>query len=166
MSEKVEFIVNEQLCKKFKIALMLSGDDENKLAEEWIQKYVQRVFSKEAGVEVEEEVSQNNTINKIRKWANKNNIPHQIIKIFLLCYDESSQSAKKMDMIDKFIFMNSNDDIKQIESLRKKFNDNYSQMKSNGPHAHGNVFYDQGGNVYLVEDIKREIFKLKDNFLS
>jgi hypothetical protein len=73
---------------------------------------------------------------------------------------------KKMDMIDKFIFMNSNDDIKQIESLRKKFNDNYSQMKSNGPHAHGNVFYDQGGNVYLVEDIKREIFKLKDNFLS
>lgn len=167
MKKEIEFIIDEQIEKKFKIALMLSGDDENKLLEGWVQKYIQMVFSKEAGVEVVEEQSDNNTINKIRKWVTKDNVPSKIIKAFLKCCDDSYISANKYDMMCKFVEMQlSEENPELIEQLRKKFNTNYPQMKSNGAHAHGKVFYDDGENVYLVEEIRDEILKLKEKFLK
>ena len=90
MKEKIEFNINQLLITKFNIALQLSGEDGNQLLEEWISKYIKMVFTKEAGIEMVLESSDNNTVNKIRKWALKDNFPHKIIKVFLKCYNRIS----------------------------------------------------------------------------
>lgn len=157
MKEKVEFLINEEINKKFKIALMLSGEDESELIEEWMEKYIQKTFAKEAGLEVKHEVSENKTINKIYKWVNKDNVPHKIIKAFLLNYNVANCSSNKDAMLESYIAMGGDE---------KKFKDNYSQMKSAGAHAHGVIFYDEGRNVYLDDQVKEIILKLKNDFLN
>ena len=143
----------------------MSGEDGNQLLEEWICKYIKMVFTKEAGIEMVLEPSDNNTVNKIRKWALKDNFPHKIIKVFLKCYNAETCSANKFDMLDQFLSSYEINDEETFLQLKKKFNDNYSQMKSSGAHAHGNVFYDDGKNFYLVEDVKRAIIDIKEKFL-
>ena len=67
-------------------------------------------------------------------------------------------------MLHNFLELEEIQDENTYLKLRKQFNDNYSQMKSNGAHAHGNIFYDDGENVYLVSEVKNEILKLEDKF--
>lgn len=165
MKQNVEFQINDELYKKFKISILLSQDDPNDLIEVWMQKYIQAVFAKEAGIESKEEISDNNTINKIRKWALKTNVPHKLIKSFLQSYNPETGACKRIDMFDNFICKDKIEDEETYLKVKKQFTDNYSQMKSNSAHAHGNVFYDDGEYVYLVSDVKKEILKLKDKFL-
>ena len=164
MKENIEFQISKALYVQFKAALVLCEDDPNALLEEWIQKYTHSAFSKAAGIETKEEVSDNNTINKIRKWATKNNIPHKLIKSFLKSRHPETGACNKRAMLNNFLELEEIQDENTYLKLRKQFNDNYSQMKSNGAHAHGNIFYDDGENVYLVSDVKNEILKLKDKF--
>lgn len=167
MKNKIEFNIDEIFIRKFKSALMLSGDNENELLEKWIKEYNQSVFLKEISPETstidfveekKEEEIHNPLINKIRKWAEKTSTPHKIIKVFLLAYDETAKCANRNRMRELYC-MDENE-------TPKRFNDNLAQMMSKGKNAHGKVFDLYGENIYLVEEIADEVFALKEKFIK
>lgn len=162
MKEKLDFFVDVELVKKFKIALMLSNDNADELLEKWISNYNMSVFSKEAGIVnksepvIEENVSW--LVNKVRKWANNASVPHKIIKSYLLCCDPETKVAEREMM--RFLFC------KNENEPPKKFNDNLAQMMSKGKNAHGKVFDLYCDRICVVEEVRDEIFKLKEKFLK
>ena len=138
--KKIEFMIDEQLEKKFKSALILSEDIQDDLLKDWIEQYVQEVFNKELGIKLNIKKAENKLLNKIQKWAVNDNIPHKLIKSFLLNYDENANSAIKEEMIATFISFGGDE---------KKFINNYAQMKSNGTNAHGKIFFDDRKNIFI-----------------
>ena len=114
--------------------------------------YIISVFSKEIGVTEQQSntpvVEESKLVSKVRRWARNYCVPHDIIKAFLLTYDETIGGANKSAMFEVYL---------SLGGVEKKLINNYPQMKSNGANAHGKVFYDDRVNVFLEEEVKEEI---------
>jgi hypothetical protein len=161
MKKKIELLIDEDVLSKFDVALKLSKEDINTVVENMMKDYIISVFSKEIGVTEQQSNSstteESKLLSKVRRWARNYCVPHDIIKAFLLTYDETLGGANKNAMFEVYLSMG---------GVEKKLNNNYPQMKSNGANAHGKVFYDDRITVFLEDEVKEEVMKLKDQFLK
>ena len=155
MKKKIELLIDEDVLSKVDVALKLSKEDINRVVENMMKDYIISVFSKKIGATEQQsnspDTEESKLLSKVRRWARNYCVPHDIIKAFLLTYNETLGGANKNAMFELYLSMG---------GVEKKLNNNYPQMKSNGANAHGKVFYDDRITVFLEDEVKEEVMNM------
>lgn len=169
MQKEVYFTIDSDVYEKLKMALRLSGDDENKVFEDCIKAYVAKTFgavAKEYSSSCltkdisDEERYYGKAIQRIPVWSLKpNQYNHKIIRAFFVAeQNHGSATIEEMERLCK--------DKEHSELYVPTFKNNYAQMKLDGPKSYGKVFEDDGEHVWIWKEAEEALLKYKDAFLA
>lgn len=166
--EEMKFLteVDDDLVRRFEIALQLTGEDRNAVIEGLLKAYVVQSFSKTASTyQSEMQVSNKNygkAKHKIIKWASKPMvIPSKIIRAYLQIL-ESKGSVTYSELM-----LRCSDKEHYPDEFVATFANNFAQMKFDDEKSHGKVFEVNSNQVItLWGEIKEEIFMNKEKFIN
>ena len=172
MKEKFTIEIEEDIIRKFEIALMLANQSKEEIVESLMREYIISKFSGVAmsmgGVEKEIVANKGDTLEygkalkKIPKWIEKQKqVPYKIIRAFLQLQDEI-EYVRVQDLESRC-----NDEKKYPDVYVPTFSTNFAQMKLDSEKSHGKVFeITEEGFVCLWDYVKDEILNKKSEFLK
>jgi hypothetical protein len=171
--------LDEETYGKFKLALELAHEEQDKALDNLVKSYISRVFLREARRYASNDNSMSSNVLKfttldnptdytvsreyvrLRRWSmNHSFICSRLLKSYFLLSDKGP--VKVTDLMTKCL------DICQDKEFlsEARVKNNYAQMKSDGPKSYGKFFKDDGTYVTLEDNIKEEATKLKKRFLA
>lgn len=165
----IQFNINEEIYKKFILALQLSNENEDEVVERLLSEYASNAFTKAAkslGVKKEatqteyfESIDFGKAIRKIPSWAykpNQNN--HRLIKAFLLIQEEQDKVT-----LDE-LCARCNDDYNYPDTYVSDFKGNFAQMKTDAGNSHGKVFIVENDEVKIWSEVEDVLNEYADRF--
>lgn len=169
MIKEITFHVDDNLSKRFQMALQLNEETADQAIETLLKSYISQAFSHAAASynttpsSKASPANDNNyakAIHRIPKWAKKHTqINHKIIRAYLqlaekgtVTYDQlARQCTNAEDHPDVYV---------------PTFSSNFAQMKFDGDKSHGKVFeVDSTGNVTIWQEVEHSIQSYKKQFL-
>ena len=163
---KLTFEINEDLSKRFDMALQLTGENRDTVLESLMKAYIVQTFSQTAST-YQTELQGSNTdknfgkaIHKIPKWASKPMvIPSKIIRAYLQLLDE------KGSVTYPELMLRCNDKENHPDEYVATFANNFAQMKFDDEKSHGKVFeVNSTQKITLWEKVKEIIMLNQDKF--
>ena len=163
---KLTFEINDDLSKRFEMALQLTGENKDTVLESLIKAYIVQSFSQTASAyqtEIQGSNVDNNfakALHKIPKWASKPMVvPSKIIRAYLQLLDE------KGSVTYPELMLRCSDKEKYPDEYVATFANNFAQMKFDDEKSHGKVFEVNSNQlVFLWKNIKEDIMMSADKF--
>lgn len=164
---KLTFEINEDLSKRFDMALQLTGENKDTVLESLMKAYIVQSFSQTASayqIEIQENNADKNfakAVHKIPKWATKPMvIPSKIIRAYLqILEDKGSVSYPEL-------MLRCSDKESYPDEYVATFSNNFAQMKFDDEKSHGKVFEVIGNNIVLWKNIEELIIMNKEKFVN
>lgn len=167
MRKSVSFTVDADVFDKFNLALNLSGETSDEVADSCLRWYIAQAFgnvSKEYTPKATR-VSDNTdkdfygkAIQRIPMWALKpSQYNHKIIKAYFMAEHIAGEAT--LLMMERLC-----SDKERPDLFVPTFKNNYSQMKLDGPKSHGKVFEDDGDRVWIWDEVEEILMKYKNSF--
>ena len=163
---KLTFEVNDDLSRRFDIALQLTGENKDSVVEGLIKSYIIQAFSETAsayqteiqGINADKNFEK--AVHKIPKWASKPMvIPSKIIRAYL------QLSEEKGSVTYPELMLRCSDKENHPDEYIATFANNFAQMKFDDEKSHGKVFELTGNqNITLWKNVKEIIMLNKDKF--
>lgn len=165
---KLTFEINDELFKRFEMALQLAGENKDTVLESLIKAYIVQSFSQTASAyqtEIQGSNADNNfakALHKIPKWASKPMVvPSKIIRAYLQLLDE------KGSVTYPELMLRCSDKEKYPDEYVANFANNFAQMKFDDEKSHGKVFEVNSNQLVLLwkkieEDIMMSAEKFKN----
>ena len=164
---KVIFEINEDLSKRFEMALQLTGENKDTVLESLMKAYIVQSFSKMASTyqtEIQGSDADKNfakAIHKVPKWASKPMVvPSKIIRAYLQLLDE------KGSVTYPELMLRCSDKEKYPDEYVATFANNFAQMKFDDEKSHGKVFEIIGNNIIIWKNIEELIIMNKEKFVN
>lgn len=163
---KVSFEINEDLFKRFDMALQLTGENRDTAIESLMKAYVVQTFSQTAS-SYQTEIQGGNTnrnfekaIHKIPKWAAKPMvIPSKIIRAYLQILEE------KGEVPYPDLMLRCSDKENHPDEFVATFANNFAQMKFDDEKSHGKVFeVTNNQKILLWNNVKEIIMNNQEKF--
>ena len=170
MQRELTVTIDSDVYKKFRMALALSGDDQDSVVNNLMRTYIADSFARAArdyrpqGTEddwaamsgfggVSSNPDYGKALRRIPVWAHKpGQINHKIIRAFFLLKDElGTVSVEDLAALCG--------DASKPDTYVPTFKSNFAQMKVDSPKSHGKVFVENGGTVDIwdvVADVMKE----------
>ncbi len=192
--KEIQFQIPEQLADKFELAVQLTGDDRNQIAEAFIREYLGKALRSAA-----EEFPENGTEKSkktsepvppprpepVRGVPNHERPPRpDLFEEFGKANHRIPRWAKKPQQNNHKIlraFLELQREMKQvtIDALRRRcsdpaghpetyvphFDNNFAQMKFDNGHSHGKVFEEKDGIIGIWDHIGDTLQRYRDYFL-
>lgn len=164
---KLTHYVEEDIASKFSIALNLTGEDADKVIEDFMRRYIVRAFSATASQYTPlsestrtEGVFSGKANQRIPNWAMKpHQYNHKIIRAFFAASKDGASAL--LNQMEKLC-----SDKNVPELYVPTFKSNYAQMKFDGERSHGRVFEDDGYTVTIWPDVQNTLMKYRCYFES
>ena len=164
---KLIFEIDEDLFKRFDMALQLTGENKDAALESLIKAYVVQAFSQTASTyrtEIQGDGADKNyekAIHKIPKWASRPMvIPSKIIRAYLRLLEQ------KGTVTYPELMLRCSDKENYPDEYVATFANNFAQMKFDDEKSHGKVFEIVGNNVILWKNIEEIIVMNKEKFTN
>lgn len=163
---KLTFEINEDLSKRFDMALQLTGENKDTVLESLMKAYIVQTFSQTAST-YQTEIQGSNAdknfgkaIHKIPKWASKPMvIPSKIIRAYLQLLDE------KGSVTYPELMLRCSDKENYPDEYIATFANNFAQMKFDDEKSHGKVFeVNSVQKITLWENVKEIVMLNQDKF--
>lgn len=158
---KIKIQLDDLTYRKFEVAKMITGDDEQDLILNFIKDYTRRVLADDSakGISSEnkKETNANKALSRIPLWARrKDQYNYKILQAFFL--DEIDGKANRQEM--KTIFC------KNASATAWQFDNNFASMCTNEGNSHGKVFACSSETVMLEPEIEELARSLREEFLA
>ena len=163
------FDLDEDIYKKFALAVQLSNEDENEVLERLLSEYASSTFAKAAkslGVKKDtapteyiDNIDFGKAIRKIPSWAYKpaqNN--HRLIKAFLLIQEEQG----KVPLAE--LVLRCTDKDNYPDTYVTDFKGNFAQMKTDAGNSHGKVFVVVNDEVQIWSEVEAVLNEYAERF--
>ena len=164
---KLTFEIDEDLSKRFDMALQLTGENKDTVLESLMKAYVVQTFSQTASTyqtEIQGSKAEENfgkAIHKIPKWASKPMvIPSKIIRAYLQLLDENGSVTYPE------LMLRCSDKENYPDEFVATFANNFAQMKFDDAKSHGKVFEIIGNNIVLWKNIEGVVTMNKEKFAN
>lgn len=168
MDKKVMFTVDGDVYDKFCIALKLTNESADSVAESCMRWYITKTFEKisrkyhpktESGQTIQTGRDfYGKAAGRIPVWALKpSQYNHKIIRAYFEAEDIAGEAT--ISMMQRLC-----SDKTHPELYVPTFKNNYSQMKLDGPKSHGKVFEDDGERVWIWNEVREILLQYKDSF--
>jgi hypothetical protein len=164
---KLTFEINDDLSKRFEMALQLTGENKDTVLESLMKAYIVQSFSQTASAyqtEIQGSNADNNfakALHKIPKWASKPMVvPSKIIRAYLQLLDE------KGSVTYPELMLRCSDKEKYPDEYVATFANNFAQMKFDDEKSHGKVFEIIGNNIIMWKNIEELIIMNKEKFVN
>lgn len=165
MKKEINILLDEELLKKFEMALVLNREDKETAIDTLLKSYVSCAFSKAAALydnkldtsTVGSEFH-GKALHKIPKWAKK---PSQAIYKIIRAYFQLAEAGPVYySELAEYCSDKSKEDI-----YMSSFATNFAQMKFDGEKSYGKVFeVGKDGQVTIWNYVKTQIYNFKDSF--
>lgn len=163
------FDIDDDIYKKFMLAVQLSNENENEVVERLLSEYASGTFSKAAkSLGAKKEATQTEyidnidfgkAIRKIPTWAYKptqNN--HRLIKAYLLIQEEQG----KVPLEELIIRCTDKDNYP--DTYVTDFKGNFAQMKTDAGNSHGKVFVVENDEVQVWSEVEAVLNEYAERF--
>lgn len=163
------FDIDEDIYKKFMLAVQLSNENENEVIERLLSEYASSTFTRAAkSLTVKKEATQSEyidnidfgkAIRKIPTWAFKpsqNN--HRLIKAFLLIQEEQGKVPLKE------LILRCTDKDNYPDTYVSDFKGNFAQMKTDAGNSHGKVFVVENDEVQIWSEVEAILNEYAERF--
>ena len=165
---KLTLEINEDLYKRFEMALQLSGEDKDTVMEGLVKAYVVQAFSQTASTYQTElrggsaDKSFGKAVHKIPKWASKPMvIPSKIIRAYLQLLEEQGAVTYPE------LMLRCSDKENHPDEYIATFANNFAQMKFDHEKSHGKVFeVNSAQKITLWENVREVVMLNRDKFQS
>lgn len=159
--------INEDVKKRFELALQLTGEHHDHVIESLLKMYITTAFSNAAtaySAEVKTETVDPNyakALHKIGQWAAKPMlIPSKILRAYLLL-KESHEYVTYPQLMQRC-----SDPINYPDEYSKTFANNFAQMKFDSEKSHGKIFEVNANGVVTLWDQIKETVKMNEKKLT
>lgn len=163
------FDIDEDIYKKFILAVQLSNEDENDVIERILSEYASSAFARAAkslGVKKEatpsgyiDNIDFGKAIRKIPTWAHKpNQNNHRLIKAFLLIQEEQGKVPLE-ELISRCT-----DKDNYPDTYVSDFKGNFTQMKTDAGNSHGKVFIVDNVEVQIWPEVESVLNEYAERF--
>lgn len=165
----VSFEIDEDIYKKFSLAVQLSNESEDEIIERLLSEYASSMFTravKSLGVKKEtvqseyiDNIDFGKAIRKIPTWAykpNQNN--HRLIKAFLLIQEEQGKVPLE-ELVSRCT-----DKDNYPDTYINDFKGNFAQMKTDAGNSHGKVFVVENDEVQIWSEVESVLYEYTERF--
>ena len=165
---KLTFEINDDLSRRFELALQLTGENKDTVLESLMKAYIVQSFSQTASA-YQTEIQGSNAdknfgkaIHKIPKWASKPMvIPSKIIRAYLQILEEKGAVTYPE------LMLRCSDKENYPDEYVVTFANNFAQMKFDDEKSHGKVFEVNSNQlVFLWKNIEEIIAMNKEKFTN
>ncbi len=168
MKKETIFTIEEDIVEKFEIAIQINKGDRDKIIEDFMKETIIKTFSGIANEftthdmkKTERQDTTKKALNKIQLWAEKQTqIPYKIIRAFF-----QLEKEKEVVFLDD-LRQRCADEEKHYDTFVSTFEQNFAQLKFDGPKSHGKVFEINENRVQLWSDVEEAIRRRRDQFLE
>lgn len=167
MKKNIIFSVDADIYEKFCIALNLTEETQDDVAENCMRWYIAKTFERASQTynprtaarrSDENRDSIGKAIRRIPIWASKpNQYNHKIIRAYFAVEDIAEEVT--LPMMERLC-----SDKEHPELYVPTFRTNYSQMKIDSSHSHGKVFEDNGNRVWIWSNVEDTLRRYKNYF--
>lgn len=165
MKTNLNILLDEELLKKFEMALILNKEDKETVVDMLLKSYVSRAFSQAAALYDNKiaDVTVTNefygkALHKIPKWAKK---PSQAIYKIIRAYLQLAETGPVYySDLAEYCSDNAREDV-----FMPSFATNFAQMKFDGEKSYGKVFeVGKDGLVTIWDYVETQIYNFKESF--